>query len=439
MISIVDLTRARPGTEQAIINGALSQEPFQDAESIECYLRSSQHLPSASETVRFERLDSQIGSNETLIANHIYERASLILASGGSIVIASFRAGVRAVTEILRRQYPDQVQYALLSSYARADGTSTSWDDAFMPLDDAVSALLYTLSKAPTTRMTDLRPALMVTDPRFAKIPGTFNARPGFISSLVGEANLRGLIRLSDNAPGSLDNPLVELTPRAREYTTASPITPSRVTLEPRDAHSGPDRKALPHSLSDNYIDILRKRNLGPFQEVRWAVYDEIEKTLADGPATIYILVRDAVAAVRDNRAAELVRTSKPFPWSKARSFIGTLVSRVPVFLCDGVPTQYSWNQVSLRVDGLIENWRFELDGELVCSLLEDGADVSLNDIASLAGALYNSRRDEFQDRALAVVQHLLSTGRVVSSPSEPTQICLVDNQDRRGHADRSE
>jgi hypothetical protein len=216
------------------------------------------------------------------------------------------------------------------------------------------------------------------------------------------------------NFPGD-NNPNITLTDKAISLGTPGVYTGERGSSLRKD-----------RSASDQYIDILRHASLGPFQEVRWAIYDEIERILASDPVTFSTLIRSSVSAVREASAAKLVRNDKPFPWAKARTFIETLASRVAVFTHNGSPIQYSWSRIDLPIDGAVKNWRLILDGELVCYLLSRGATISFNEIPALAGALYNSRSEEVQERATAVISHILTAGRVATFPSDQTRLCLV-------------
>ena len=74
----------------------------------------------------------------------------------------------------------------------------------------------------------------------------------------------------------------------------------------------------------------------------------------------------------------------------------------------------------------MIDDWRQALDGELICFILESGGTINFNDMPSLAGALYNSRQDDFQDRAMLTISYLLKAGKITSSPSDSTRICLL-------------
>jgi hypothetical protein len=338
---------------------------------------------------------------------------TLLTAADETIIVASFRGAVRAVTETLSVSHPGKFEFVHLGSFGKQ---SSSGDNPYMPINDALSMLVEVLYRnlGRATRLSALRDLLAHRDERFQKVQGRPTARPGYIYELAHRAKTDGLVEMRPNFPGD-NNPNVVLTDKG--------ISLGIPGIQAMRRGSSLDKE---RSTSDQYIDILRGANLGPFQEVRWAIYNEIERILVSEPITFSALFRSSVAAVRETSATRLVRGDKPFPWAKARTFIETLASRTAAFTHDGSPVQYSWTRIDLPVDGTVKNWRLALDGELVCYLLSQNATISFNDVPALAGSLYNSRSEEAQERVIAVISHVLAAGKVATFPSDQTRLCLA-------------
>jgi hypothetical protein len=425
---LLDLTKAADDAIPQIVEKFLSAMAPTEHDDVHCILTAAQPTPATNWNVEFVRVPSTAAEDADVGAFMLQHMSQI---SNGGIVpirVASLRPNVRHITETLSAIHGN-IAFEYLTPYnppGAAVGGTGGWDDTFVPRDDAVRALVRVLYRAGApVRMTDLRKVLGATDSRFKKKDGTFNARPRFMSMLVGLAKERGFVQVKAN-PDSSVNPLVSLTSAGRAYAAPAPEPSNPGSLnEPQRVLVEQSAATEQASQSDLYITTLRRANLGPFQEVRLAVYEEMEKLIADGTRTPTELIRDAVSEVRESRAQELLRPGKPFPWPKVRTFISTLVSRVPVFLVNGEIVKHTWTEGSIAVNEFMPNWQLVLDGELVCFLLERGATISLDDIPALSGALYNSRSDEYFDRALQVIGQLSSNGRIANSPSDPLEIVL--------------
>jgi hypothetical protein len=187
-----------------------------------------------------------------------------------------------------------------------------------------------------------------------------------------------------------------------------------------QDAES-PDVAALASasgSRSDAFLTIWKAANLGPFMTVRVAVYDEIDKSLANGATTtLKALVSDAVKTVRKAGIEE----SPKFPWSRVTQFVESLMRRRPVALSGGNPVSLSWTNGSIEVTEMIEDWQLMLDGELVLYLVDLGVELRIHDMSDLAGALYAGRTEDDINRAYEVVRRLIKDGLIAEgSPDEP-------------------
>ncbi|GAA1082911.1 hypothetical protein GCM10009663_27380 [Kitasatospora arboriphila] len=234
-------------------------------------------------------------------------------------------------------------------------------------------------------------------------------------------------------------NPFISLTLKGQEHAQQiAPISRFQMrSTSPEPARSKLHRHEIYSRRSDEFITALRKSGFGPFQQIRLDVYEKIEN-LAGQKRTVPKLIRDAINEVRKDREYsesegrelatpgdhELQVPEKPIPWAKVRTFFISLINRCPVLLSGGEPVSHSWAEAEIKVDGLVDDWKIRLDGELICFLLENGIEISLADVADLSGAIYNSRKDEYFDRILSVVQLLLREGIVEESSGGVLRLC---------------
>lgn len=398
MRSLIDVTRAHNEVIEVAIRSFIKAHDLQSDDQIECLMTSSQVTPCIDQLeITFISLELE-SVDDAGVGGYIYDRVQQLAKDGEELIVASYRSSLRQGIAALKVIYPF-IEFEQLSRYVHPnqDLHVEMWDESFMPRYDAIRALVAVLFKAKIPlRMTDIRKPLTSHDERFRKRVGSFNSRPRFMSMLVALATDKNYVIVLSNV-GNEQNPLVQLTPSGRTFAGAfARESSSEGGSNAHETVGDINNDSSERSRSDLYITTLRRGHFGPFQEVRLAVFEEIELLVKDGSRTSSELIRDAISNVRETRASELIRTNKPFPWSTVRSFISALASRAPVFLVEGAPTPHTWIAAAQRVTGLIKDWQLALDGELICYLLDQGVSISLDDIPALAGALYNSRRDEF-------------------------------------------
>ncbi|MFC5752341.1 hypothetical protein [Actinomadura rugatobispora] len=419
---LIDLTRAHAGTEGEVLRALHDAHPWNSGTAVECLVLAAQAVADGQYGV--VRADVGETADDAAVAAAVHQRVSQARADGREVAVASFRGSVKNVAEMLGVMLGGVtfVHLAPFAPAAEAAAEGMVWDDAWMPRDEAVDALVQAIGRsAARMRMTDLRKALTAYNPRFRKQVGTFNSRPKFVSTLVGFAVDRGLA-VTTHTSGEDNNPVLELTPAGRARVTA-PVLPSPMPPPGQDAIASADGS---RSRSHLFVDVLRKNEMGPFQELRLDIYEELERLVKEGTRPPQQLIRDAVNAVRDQRKGAPSKSGKQFPWTGVRTFMGKLTRRVPVLLHDGRPVTLSLGQDAVAVTELAHGWRLTLDGELICFMLERGVQITVDDYDELAGALYNSRRDEFYDLAHEVVAHLARSGRVVESPDDAMTIVLA-------------
>jgi hypothetical protein len=321
-------------------------------------------------------------------------------AKGESAKVVSFVPAVHEIVQSAAAAGQD-LRDEEFREYAQSK--SAVWPEAVVPLDDALNVLTEALAHAdrplPTT---SIRPAMTALDVRFKK-PEEKNspmAAPGLIGVLIKAALDRGLITSS----GPADNPIIQLVGRRGGNDK---VTATR-TLSPAPDHF--DRE------SDRYLSILRAADLGPFQQVRLAVYKEMQKAFDKERAiTLGQLLDEAVARVRKDietahgkQREYLIKFGQALPWSRIRAFIGTLLTRRAVVLSDGELIRADWLHLDAPVSGALIDWQLVLDGELVVHLVQSGCRIDQYAEVELSGALYNTRQD--LARIHAVLKYLLES-----------------------------
>ncbi|MGW7483479.1 hypothetical protein ACWGH8_33400 [Nonomuraea muscovyensis] len=352
--------------------------------------------------------------NDAFVSADIYNSVQAGLAVGEIVDVFSFRPPVKAMVDAAALTYPGKVSYETLHKYtSKSRPDSLQWDDGFMPQKEAarhLAAALYRAGKP--VRKTDLRTLLEAQDHRFEKGHHDFAAGNGFISCLVTVGENSGLVRVVGENP----NPSIELTQQGMELVRAEDMAGFHSSLSYLECA----REARHQRLSDEYITILRSGNLGPFQQVRRAVYEAMEAILAEAEITgrkpaVYELILKAVTHVREMPSEELFKSpGRPYPWAKVASFIAALVNRRPVLLSDEGPVRYKFREMNKPVCSLENEWQLKLDGELILYLLDNNAPIVETELGDLSGALYNSRNEEAQKRTIEVLNLLLEEGKVV-------------------------
>ncbi|MFF4040672.1 hypothetical protein [Streptomyces sp. NPDC001816] len=428
---VIDLTRAWAGTEGDVLAAVVDQNRLSPGTfKVICLLRQ---LPAvqrgAPTTPAADVANVPNFTNAVGVENFVAQQVEQILARGETVKILSFHANVKERVLYMNTQYPGRIHFEPLNRYSQGGlpGEPLRWDETFMPEEEAVDAVISALADAPSPmHKTSLRPRLAARDPRFDKGYSEFTSKAGFVSVLLSLARKRGFVEVIGEEPGQL----IALTATGRAALPEGTATGSRqvggrggrVGLS-RTPSGGSPAHGSRIRKSDQFIDILRHEgNFGPFQEVRTAVYQEMEKQVTEHPGefSVHDLICKAASVTRDTRSNELLHDpEKPFPWSNVIDFIVRLVNRRAVLISDGNLVRHTWTEMAKEVDALDDDWQLKLDGELVLFLLENGTPVSVHDIGDLAGALYNSHNPESRRRVIEVVRLLLEENRVIDQDSD--------------------
>ncbi|WP_149264992.1 hypothetical protein [Actinomadura sp. K4S16] len=425
MYRLIDLTRAHAGTETAILEAFEAAYPGVPATTTEYITVPERARPAGTGDHLWTEITGTV--DDAAVTKVVYERVAEARGSGGPICVASFRASVKNVAEMLDAVHGGGVEFVHLSSFAppSTGGETFDWDDTWMRREDAVNTLVHVIGHSSArVRMTDLRKLLAAHDPRFRKQVGTFTARPKFMSTLVSLAVERNLVAITTTTAGD-NNPYVELTPAGRSRLAPAPAPVQSPPPVSAAAHVVPPPQE-PRSLSHLCVDVLRQNDMGPFQELRERIYNEIERLVGEKSRTPDRLIRDAVQAVRDKSDDAPSKSGRKFPWGRVRAFLAKLTRQVPVFLSQGEPVAVSLGNNGGVVDALADDWWRMLDGELVCFILGKGVVITQYDYEELAGALYNSRQPQYYDKAQEVVDYLAGAGRISEAPGDEMRIVLA-------------
>jgi hypothetical protein len=351
-------------------------------------------------------------ANEATVLDELGKLVEEAVDNEEPVIIFSFSPRVKLQVTTEASLQSSQTRFIDLREVIRktpAMEALTTWPTDFMPLEQALKAVRQAIVKqGGSLKQTQLRPALVAVNTAFRKDPGrnAVSDNPKFISLIVREASDNGLIELQ----GSSADPLLKLrNPAPLVHVDETAEHEAIMTAEPALPAASLSRVTEGNRESDRYLDLLRKHHIGPFQEVRIAIYDAIEAAL-DGsqPVTIRSLLSDSVQKVRDEiddgrkdgRLYLIKSMDRNMPWGRVRGFITLLMSRAPVLLSGEEALSASWTNLNHDVDGLAEDWRLKLDSQLICFLLEHGCLLGIYSEEDLAGALYNdrSKTSEVQD-----------------------------------------
>lgn len=308
-------------------------------------------------------------------------------AASDECIVASFNTALGFKIEELAKQGLKARFIDIRTLAPSASQRAYRWPEQYVPLETAMSVMEQAIaSRTVQTRLTNLRPAMTLIDPRFKKNPSAPTPLDvqGMFGLLVTEAERRGRIIRS----GPPNNPVLTLIGHAPT------VTGSTAPLPVEEAAAGRQ--------SDRFIQVLRSARLGPFQQVRRAIYAKVAERieqLGDETVTVRALLDGAVDAVRSEVEESqrvggeyLVKGTQRLPWSQVRTFIGTLFILRPVLIGSSGPVSADWVGLREAVTGIEDGWMNALDSLLVKELMQSGCVIDVHSDPDLGGALFNSR-----------------------------------------------
>ncbi|OBA81768.1 hypothetical protein A9W99_13700 [Mycobacterium sp. 1164966.3] len=438
MYCIVDLASVTNGRERDIFEVLLQHQP--DVRTGTVILLA--HDPSVFAEFRAEAItvsDDKTTTEQDRFAIETVDKAIEAAPVDEPILVCSFRLVLQyhlAQKPAGNRQV-EFLDFRHLLRLTTSPGTKQldQWPQSFMPLDEAIRLMKTALTVRGPLMQTQLRPALARQNPAWNKVKGRNAPQddPKIISLLVREAAAQGAITIS----GDENNPLLALSgttaPPRRTGAIQRAAAPTTPTV------TAPDIDLLDGSRdSDRYMRALRAAKLGPFSEVRTAVFEQIDKILKErvGEVSIRDLISDAVDDVRssiEKARAEgrqyLVRSlTRNLPWGALKAFLVILMTRQPIVVTDdGEIVRADWTNLSKKVARLLPDWQIILDSELIVFLIAKGFEINSYSDEELAGALYDSRRSVA--KVEQVIAYLLKEGICELSPEYSLRLVRTSGQ----------
>lgn len=409
---LVDLTRAYSGSERSVIERIEALDGYPDDGSVTLLALSNQVAVLGTTRQTVHRIN-RTPTDETGILRDCMQMVNECLQQAGpngTVNLRTFRPQLMNAASALALG-DSRLTVERMPTHDQISGT---WPKNYIRLEEALNHLTQAIGSATVAvNQTSLRQELERISPRWAKKSEPGAQTPGLISLLVNEGIKRQLIR-EETVPDRPGRPNFVLgqaaAPPSEPATSAAENGATRVT----------------DTLSTKYIEALRGAGMGPFQEVRWDVYDALEAHLGDG-LSARDLLRTAVADVRGEKDVLLSRR-KPFPWSRVRVFLVQLSNRAGAFLHNQEVVRHSLHDSEITVNGLVSDWRFVLDAELFKELLRAGLEVSQFSVDELAGALYNKREDAQLDRAIDLMNYVVRAGIACEDPERQGRLVLQEN-----------
>lgn len=419
MKALVDLTAAAPGTVpnllQQISNGSVGEHSL----TLLCYvgqLGAQRALVDAAKLVEVPAECNLIEEVKNWIAKPEHGDSDL--------VVCSFRPEVWALQyvpmpgRVARKvEFPTWRPFLSLildatgSALFRVGANGRAWPEALMPLSEALEKLRSGLAKrGGSVHQNQLRGLLKEQDERFSKDNPTA-AAPRLISTLMNLAKDANLVKIEGEVPGDQLVQLVSAAPAAKtlarlqgDQIVAQLQNPVNSVIESRNG-------------TDFYTSVFEAQKMGPFANLRGHFFDSLERALPDTLSVEQIISR----CLRETKAAYVKSggSEKNLPWATVRRFFETLLSRRPVLLDGSGALIYpSFAHAQTIVLRLADDWRLELEGELILFLLEKGQKIEYTDVPALTGAMCMTRDDEDRERVIKLIDHLRATKRIAYGPS---------------------
>ena len=430
MTTIVEITRAIPGTGATVVSRFLAEWSVRPQDVlIICLDRQVGELSKAFPEAEIRTIGVHISKAGVVSATE----DEVVKRDIKSFLLASFYPSVLRVGQDQNFRHRD-IQTVHLGRYSDrnygepTDETLNNWNVASIAKPDAARLLAAALAKRgrrAAMRRSTLRRAIGDLEPRLG--PGSLDtaSTPRLIAQIVGEAE-RGRLITVDRG----DRQFVTLTDLGYEIGTSilAQLTVSNPTIQ--GPTGPPAARRRYRGKSAEIVDFLRSHEFGPFQETRLAVYDEIDRIIGSGVVvTVSNIVRFAVDEVRSRLESDLAeRHQKPYPWKRLMTFVEHLMRQKPVLLSlNSDLLSPSFRHADEVVGSLVKGWRMGLDGQIIITLIRGGIELGFSDRVDIAGALYNSRSDDAQEKVLSLLRLLIESGIVEESSDSARLLQLVD------------
>ena len=400
---IADVTRANPGTEDALIRKLGTH--YSSGDAVTVILREDQNS-GLTDTYSAKTITP---FHYIRVVNEINLMLNQVLADPDSTVdVVSFHSAVWTLKDSLAEADRNRVEFmpwsALSDGQGGSPGQTRQWPTELVSEEDALAVLQAALRRAGAVeakraiRKTDLRQALAREDQRFGK-DHVFGATYGLMTMLTKLASERGCAVVEVQA-GDFENPVLWVKDHASDA-----------------AQSVASSESEGRTRSQLFINTLRiEADLGPYSNIRWELYKALGDALTRAKAkTERLSVRSAVSEAI--RSVQESQSERKINWRKVAAFLYRLLDRVPVMTDEeGRYVEASIGKLRAPVCGLVDDFEILLDGALILELVRRINDIDLLDIQDLAGALYLRRDDEALDRTIRVIERLLADRKVATT-----------------------
>lgn len=408
---IVDITRAAFASELATLERVLTSAAENDL--VHVIYRAEQKCTVDDTRLTWWEVPQDVVREEGAFLDWAKREIDNASQSGEALTVTSYWSPFETLAQSLNGGR--SVEYRKLGAVGSKGDTAKVWDATFMSKQEAADVVVRALgSHNGQVHITEIRAKLAQLDPRFAKEAGGYPARTGFVSTLAGVAAELGYVQPRDKGDQQERN-LIVLTSAGRNRYKALAAASEKIQV----AQSTVATLELPVSekqkgRSQEFITALRDQRMGPFQQVRLEIIREIGRVAREGQHTAIGVVETAIRSVRNSESAVCLKDYSSLPWPRIRTFMRKLLSLAPVLLSNGEPVTGGWGEAGDRlVNDVAPKYDLTLDGLLVAALVRQGLNVTQDDEPDLAGALYNSREDEFMSLLDHVIAHLTVTNVV--------------------------
>lgn len=401
ILVLADLTRAYPGSlHEVIARNAIFRDSSFDLEI--CHTPSQlAELTNTSNIPLIEiAKESDVGQRVVDILKERLQAAPELhvnVISFNTFVLRSSEqldAADRNRVRLLPWSQASRIERPFGEDIQQIDSKNNHWPLPTISLDDALKILEQVLNERKAhneqsaIRKTTIRGLISTKEPKFTK-SATGDVK-GIISVLIAQAEAKGLVTLNRGADAN--NPTLWLA-------------------KPHEASTSQTK--LPMATPEPFADILKGLGMGPFPNFRDDMYDAME-SLVDcsdsSKPTLQQLISKSVAKIKERHAG--MHTG--FSWTAVSSFLTKLLSESTVTLKeDGTILPPSFENMHVQVYSFVSDWKKQLDGHLIVSILKAGRSIEFFDTPELTGTLYLTRDDTYQARLHEVVKYLKDTSKI--------------------------
>jgi hypothetical protein len=435
--TIVDITRAFTGTERRLVEAVLERHNAEQRGRT-IVLGFDSHAAELGPVSSMVEFRSAGGWSAETDVNHSLAQMLSTLAGEGAATpfrVFSFHHSVLNRLGSLA-EFAHLFTAEPLRGYANPRGNTgqEEWPESIIPLEEALASLergLMNQNGRPLFQ-SEVRPMLASQDPRFRKDAHPLLRKGSIISLLLSKARDRQMIEIFGHGAS------VQL----RLAQGGSAAWPPQSVLPTQQTNSSTSQvrvfEPAQEGRSKQFNKILRDhRNFGPFPETRTDFYKHLIEASSDitEPFSARGLCREAAKRTQDKAPEYFPRANADgggiegfpkdkYPFDKLEEFGLRALARAGFLRADDgssigdLPFLLADAKIN---EPLPHDLYVHLDAEVVLVVLQKTLLRWPEDRRHLAGALYNTRAEESQDRIDQVIAHLHRTGKVAYNADDET------------------